>query len=75
DIQHHVKYIECPFTAWTFIRQLFGDHDSSYESDASSENLLYVDDTETVTNPPPPFDTSYLLEDISLVHVATLDFE
>ena len=28
DILYHIEHIECPFIAWTIIRQLYGDVDS-----------------------------------------------
>ena len=33
DILYHIEHTECPFTAWTIIRLLYGDVDSSSESD------------------------------------------
>ena len=45
DILYHIEHTECPFTAWTIIRQLYGDVDSSSESDDSLDNHTSMGDT------------------------------
>ena len=59
DILYHIEHIECPFIAWTIIWQLYGDVDSSFESDDSLDNQTSMGDTK-ISIAPSCMDTSFL---------------
>lgn len=59
DFLYHIEHTECPFIAWTIIWQLYGDIDSSSESDGSLGNQASMGDTKILVAPS-CIDTSFL---------------